>query len=86
MLLAVYRPCLHASSQYHTLIFTGVTVDCGNPGDIANGFKTFSDGTLLHSTVTYFCNVGYVRRGSSSRQCAQNGYWTGTTPKCVRGN
>lgn len=33
--------------------------------------------------VTYYCEAGYVLRGSKTRRCALNGYWTGTVPECV---
>ena len=60
-----------------------VGIDCGHPENIANGVKSLSDGTLLNSVVTYYCNTGYALRGSKTRQCASNGRWTGSAPECV---
>jgi len=59
-----------------------LVVDCGNPGDLANGLKKGSDNTTYLSEVKYFCNPGYILSGSRERKCGADGKWSGTKPIC----
>ena len=60
-----------------------LAIDCGHPENVNNGGRSLSDGTLVNSVVTYYCNTGYALQGSETRQCASNGHWTGTAPECI---
>ena len=66
---------------YNTVLSSAV--DCGDPGTPSNGRRTGSS-TTLNSVVTYTCNTGYTRQGSSRRTCQSNGQWSGSVPQCNR--
>ena len=66
---------------YCTTLFP--VVNCGDPGTPSNGRRTGSS-TTYNSVVTYTCNTGYTRQGSSSRTCQSNGQWSGSLPRCNR--
>ncbi|XP_019851357.1 PREDICTED: uncharacterized protein LOC100634273, partial [Amphimedon queenslandica] len=57
-------------------------VDCGNPGEPANGY-TNDNVFTYQSTVQYHCNEGYQLSGDSSIECTSNGNWNNTLPNCV---
>ena len=57
-------------------------VNCGNPGEPANGY-TNDNVFTYQSTVQYYCNVGYQLSGDSSIECTANGNWNNTLPNCA---
>ncbi|XP_019862954.1 PREDICTED: CUB and sushi domain-containing protein 3-like, partial [Amphimedon queenslandica] len=57
-------------------------VDCGNPGEPANGY-TNDNVFTYQSTVQYHCNEGYQLSGDSSIECTSNGNWNNTLPNCA---
>jgi CUB/sushi domain-containing protein len=57
-------------------------VDCGHPGEIANGRVQIPNGTKFGAVIAYSCDVGYTRRGPSKRKCGQDGEWTKNSPTC----
>ena len=68
---------------YNVYCVKHLAIDCGHPEGIKNGGRSVSDGTLMNSVVTYYCNTGYALQGSETRRCASNGRWTGTVPECI---
>ena len=57
-------------------------VDCGDPGQIANGFRYGTKTTYL--SIMYFdCNPGYKLSGNVGRYCQSSGSWSGSQPTCV---
>ncbi|XP_038676978.1 sushi, von Willebrand factor type A, EGF and pentraxin domain-containing protein 1-like isoform X2 [Scyliorhinus canicula] len=54
--------------------------DCGNPGEILNGYFEVPDSTL-NRRATYYCHVGYLIVGDAHRVCTNNG-WDGVAPSC----
>lgn len=57
--------------------------DCGPLATPTNGVVNVPSGTTYGQTATYSCNPGYILTGSATRQCAEDGYWTGALPVCV---
>ena len=58
-----------------------LVVDCGHPGDIANGTVLVYE-TTPGERIYYDCVVGYFLNGSSPRTCQSNGTWSGLKPTC----
>ncbi|XP_067863600.1 C4b-binding protein beta chain-like isoform X2 [Heptranchias perlo] len=56
--------------------------DCGNPGEIQNGYYEASETTFGH-TATFHCEEGYKMVGRGYRLCTANG-WDGQVPTCKR--
>ncbi|XP_048409358.2 sushi, von Willebrand factor type A, EGF and pentraxin domain-containing protein 1-like [Stegostoma tigrinum] len=56
------------------------SINCGNPGEILNGYYTASNDTLGNK-VTFYCNVGYKMVGRDYQQCTVEG-WLGDVPTC----
>ncbi|XP_043572634.1 C4b-binding protein beta chain-like isoform X2 [Chiloscyllium plagiosum] len=54
--------------------------DCGNPGEILNGYY-MADATTLGSKTTFYCDQGYRLVGSDYRLCTADG-WDGQVPTC----
>ena len=55
--------------------------NCGDPGDIENGFrrgKSYAVGSIVY----YYCNQGYYISGISSIICGRNGLWLNLPPTC----
>ncbi|KAM9329386.1 sushi, von Willebrand factor type A, EGF and pentraxin domain-containing protein 1 [Gastrophryne carolinensis] len=57
-------------------------VDCGPPEDISHGFLN-SSGFSYNEHVQYACFPGYQIHGSATRQCLENGLWSGSPPTCL---
>lgn len=62
-------------------LFTTV-VNCGDPGILINGQRTFF-GTTYRLVVTFECNDGFTMVGDGFRRCEANGEWTGEIPECI---
>ena len=64
--------------------FVGVSaVDCGLLPDPVNGMVSVGGGgTTLGSLADYTCNPSYRLVGTDSRQCQENGTWSGEAPTC----
>uniref|UniRef100_UPI00398F3E45 complement decay-accelerating factor transmembrane isoform-like isoform X4 n=1 Tax=Pristiophorus japonicus TaxID=55135 RepID=UPI00398F3E45 len=56
--------------------------DCGNPGDIENGYFEAPD-TTFGERATYHCDAGYNMVGSDMRLCTHDG-WNGQVPTCKK--
>ena len=69
---------MNKTSQIFVLV-----VNCGDPGDVANGIRKTDDGFTYLSTIKYFCNPGFVLKGSREQVCQEDGKWTGTKPTCI---
>uniref|UniRef100_UPI00398E86A5 C4b-binding protein alpha chain-like n=1 Tax=Pristiophorus japonicus TaxID=55135 RepID=UPI00398E86A5 len=54
--------------------------NCGNPGEILNGYYTAPD-TTFGNKATFYCNVGYLLVGRNYRLCTVGG-WDGQVPTC----
>ena len=63
------------------MYWTGI--DCGDPGELANGNVTFRD-SFVESITTYKCDFGFRLEGNAQRTCQENGTWNGTVPMCQR--
>ncbi len=58
-------------------------VDCGRLTDPENGQVIFAD-TRFGFRARYRCFSGYTLQGETSRLCEDDGFWTGSSPICVR--
>lgn len=57
---------------------------CGTPNSLVNGQRSYTN-TIIGSTVTYTCILGYrLTAGSFSRTCQSSGLWSGSHPTCSR--
>ncbi|XP_078098048.1 C4b-binding protein alpha chain-like [Mustelus asterias] len=54
--------------------------NCGNPGDLSNGYYNAS-GTTFGMKATFYCDKGYSIIGRSYRTCTAAG-WDGQVPTC----
>ena len=58
-------------------------VDCGRVPILLKGeVKYLNQSTYLGSMLQYLCSPGYRLTGLPLRQCAEEGKWTGSSPKC----
>ena len=58
-----------------------IGIDCGHPGDIADG--SVAGGFLFNDTVTYNCHSGFsITSGDSHLTCQADGTWIGIKPTC----
>ncbi|XP_072336371.1 sushi, von Willebrand factor type A, EGF and pentraxin domain-containing protein 1-like [Scyliorhinus torazame] len=55
-------------------------MNCGNPGEILNGYFTAPNQTV-ENKVTFYCDIGYKMVGRDNRQCTAEG-WDGEVPSC----
>ena len=70
---------------YNLLTFstsTPTAIDCGELEGVANGMVDTSQGGLVGAIATYTCNPSYMLVGMSTRQCQDNGAWSGEAPTC----
>ena len=76
-------PSLNCGKQYHCplILKPAATIDCGNPGIPQNAYQDLPS-TTLGSQVTYHCMQGYVLVGEGTRECTDNGLWSGSLPTC----
>ncbi|XP_065845299.1 scavenger receptor cysteine-rich domain superfamily protein-like isoform X3 [Oscarella lobularis] len=58
-------------------------VDCGSPGDLANGV-VYAGNTTYNSAAFFVCNHGYSIKGLSTRVCLSSDKWSGTPANCLR--
>ncbi|XP_041051993.1 C4b-binding protein alpha chain-like isoform X2 [Carcharodon carcharias] len=69
-----------AGSVWGRLLITCEPRNCGNPGEINNGYYTETN-TTLGSKVTFYCAAGYQMVGRNYRICTADG-WDGQVPTC----
>ncbi|GCC29462.1 hypothetical protein chiPu_0007904, partial [Chiloscyllium punctatum] len=55
-------------------------INCGNPGEILNGYYNVSD-TTFGNKVIFYCEKGFNLVGKENRICTANG-WSGQVPTC----
>ena len=55
---------------------------CSVLESMTNGV-VIQSGTTVGSTATYTCDCGYMIIGDDTRQCQENGMWSGEQPSCV---
>ncbi|CAH1243596.1 CR1 [Branchiostoma lanceolatum] len=60
---------------------TCAPVNCGQPGDVLNGYLKGSDYTYQQSVV-YYCMEGYNLVGEARRTCREDRKWSGEEPQC----
>ena len=63
-------------------------VVCVDPGTPVNGGRSFTDGLMEDSVVTYTCNSGYRLNGTRTQTCVlsetEGPVWqTGNLPSCI---
>ena len=51
-----------------------------------NGRVEYAVPTVYQSEAVYTCDPGYSLKGPSSRECLQDGVWSGTETTCVGKN
>ncbi|XP_078575446.1 sushi, von Willebrand factor type A, EGF and pentraxin domain-containing protein 1-like isoform X3 [Branchiostoma floridae x Branchiostoma japonicum] len=56
-------------------------VNCGQPGEVLNGYLKGSDFTYQQSVV-YYCEEGYNLVGEGRRTCKEDRKWSGEEPQC----
>ncbi|XP_067913810.1 zona pellucida sperm-binding protein 3 receptor-like [Heterodontus francisci] len=54
--------------------------NCGNPGELLNGYFVAMD-TTFGNNATFYCDEGYQIVGRNYRRCTANG-WDGQVPTC----
>ncbi len=57
-------------------------MNCGDPGILVNGQRTFF-GTTYRQVTTFTCNEDFTMVGDGARRCEANGKWTGEIPECI---
>ncbi|XP_078402691.1 membrane cofactor protein-like [Cetorhinus maximus] len=65
---------------WEQLLMTCEPRNCGNPGEIINGYYETNDATL-GSKVIFYCDPGYQMVGRNYRICTAEG-WDGQVPTC----
>ncbi|XP_067863939.1 C4b-binding protein alpha chain-like [Heptranchias perlo] len=55
-------------------------INCGNPGEILNGYYEAAQTTFGHE-ASFYCDEGYLMIGRPYRLCKANG-WDGQVPTC----
>ncbi len=65
---------------------TCVEIDCGDPGRIDNGriFLASNGSTKIGARAEYHCFPSYEREGPFTRECLEDGFWSGREPECKR--
>ncbi|XP_076351409.1 P-selectin-like isoform X1 [Tachypleus tridentatus] len=59
-------------------------VQCGDPGEISNGFHNGGNSFPVDQLVTYQCKAGYSLRGNAKLKCLPSGLWDiSKLPICV---
>ncbi|XP_043572171.1 C4b-binding protein alpha chain-like [Chiloscyllium plagiosum] len=56
-------------------------LNCGNPGEILNGYYNASEGTTFGREVVFYCDEGFRIVGTNFRICKADG-WSGQVPTC----
>ncbi|XP_060077759.1 sushi, von Willebrand factor type A, EGF and pentraxin domain-containing protein 1-like, partial [Ylistrum balloti] len=56
-------------------------VRCSDPPNIDNGGQS-TNGSTFNSVASYFCETGYILKGSASLRCSASTEWTGLIPSC----
>ncbi|XP_038676827.1 complement decay-accelerating factor-like isoform X2 [Scyliorhinus canicula] len=69
------------NSTWTSLQATCEPRNCGNPGEIENGYSQAS-GTTFGNKAIYHCNEGYRQVGQSYQICTASG-WAGQAPTCA---
>ncbi|XP_078348103.1 sushi, von Willebrand factor type A, EGF and pentraxin domain-containing protein 1-like isoform X1 [Oculina patagonica] len=58
-------------------------VQCGVPGQLANGQQKVSKGFVYGGSVTFTCDRDYTLKGTSTMYCQENKQWTASVPQCL---
>ena len=95
MALVPYDTCMHPFlpnyysnferlPDYQSLI--ALVVNCTMLSPPINGRLDVTSNTTVPGgfSATYFCNVGYNLMGDSTRECQDDGSWSGSAPVCDR--
>lgn len=61
-------------------------VECPVPNPIPGGFYelNLNNDLVYRSVVTYDCDEGFTLIGNATRECAENGSWSGVMPMCKK--
>ncbi len=57
-------------------------VDCGSPTAPENGTADTPDGTEYGDSAIFGCDPAYTLQGDATRECGEDGSWSGATPTC----
>jgi len=71
-------------SNIKTIYYYFFVTDCGLPPFVVNATAALNSTTLLGSTATYTCDVGFVMNGSGVINCLSSGWEA--EPICVTGS
>ena len=72
---------LHAHIPATSLSTASTAVDCDVLGGIDRGYVQYSS-TLVGASATYICHRGYMLVGNTTRNCQEDGLWSGLEPQC----
>ncbi len=79
--LDVHEVVCSASGEYQGETPTCHRITCPMPDAIENG-QPVINGTRFEDFVNYKCDIGHRLIGEETRNCIENGTWTGRTPRC----
>ena len=81
-IISFQRPLLHWIKLCCHFIMSFLVQNCGVPETVTNGVRMMEN-TTYGSSVSYFCNPGYMLVGSRKRVCQANGQWSGQATSCA---
>ncbi len=72
--------------QHIYILYTwlALATTCSYIGDFKNGYVTYSPDNFFGSSLIYECNTGYTLIGNKIRICEGDGWWSGTSPLCIK--
>ena len=71
----------NSTCSYVVSILVTLTVSCGAPPSITNGYPGQPTSTMIGGEVTYTCHTGHLLIGSETITCLSTGNWS-SSPSC----